>query len=69
MTSSYIKNKEHIYNWRDAHKDQWNEYMNKYTTERYYRIRDEYNEKRKELYHLRKNPYYAECERFRKILL
>lgn len=66
---TYKQNKEHIYKWRATHREEWNDYMLKKNMERYYINKDEYNQKRKELYHLRKNPYFAECERFRKILL
>jgi hypothetical protein len=69
MPTSYSKNKEHIYKWREGHKQQWNEYMLKINMERYYNHKEEYNQKRRELYLLRKNPYFGECEIFRRILL
>ena len=69
MPTPYIKNKEHIYKWRATHREEWNEYMLKKNMERYNNTKEEYNLKRREIYQLRKNPFYAECERFRRIAI
>jgi hypothetical protein len=66
---TYKQNKNAINKWRDNHRAEWNEYMSKMNIERYYTHRDEINERRNELYRLRKDPYFKETEIFRKILL
>lgn len=62
-------NKKSIYKWRDNNKAEWNEYMSKINIMRYYDNKDLINNRRKELYHLRKNPFFLEAEIFRRILL
>lgn len=61
--------KESTYKWRDSHRENYNEYMSSYNMNRYRANKEKINERRVELYQLRKNPYFAESEIFRKILL
>lgn len=64
MLSNYQKNKESIYNWRDTHRQEYNEYM-KDTMKRAY-DRDPETKKKQNL-----NRYYykKECQRLNNILL
>jgi exopolysaccharide biosynthesis predicted pyruvyltransferase EpsI len=68
MTLSYLKNKQHIYNWREKNREEWNDYMRDINRKQYIEHKDKINQKRNELNKLRRNDlYFAQCEVFRKI--
>ena len=67
--ASYQVNKKNIYKWRETHREAYNAYMRDLTIARYNEKKDIINERRKELYYLRKDPCYVEFEVFRKIQL
>jgi hypothetical protein len=69
MPVSYEKNKEHIYKWRENNKDEYNSYMRKLYSNLPGETRDKIRQRRRELYSLRKDTFYLECERFRRIEL
>ena len=66
MPSSYAKNKIHIYNYVDTHREKYNTYQNEYKMSN----RDKYNAISSNYYSYKKScNYEAECKRFRKICL
>jgi hypothetical protein len=67
--ASYQVNKKNIYKWRETHREAYNAYMKDLTLERYNNNKKLINDRRKELYHLRKDACFKEFEIFRKILL
>lgn len=68
MTQSYLKNKKHIYTWREKNREDWNDYMRDINRKQYLENKDKINQKRYELNRLRKNDlYFAQCEIFRRI--
>jgi hypothetical protein len=69
MPVSYEKNKEHIYKWRENNKSEYNTYMRKLFANLPDEARDKIRQRRRELYALRKDVFYLECERFRRIEL
>lgn len=68
MTIKYEKNKEHIYKWRETHRDEYNKYMITINANRYQIVKEEFNKKRREKYQQEK-PYIIECRKFRNILI
>jgi hypothetical protein len=58
-----------IMKWREAHKEEYNEYMRNKILERYNQNKELINNRRKELYHKKKDIFYLECQIFRKILI
>lgn len=60
MLSNYAKNKEHIFKWRDANRDKYNEIHNEWQ----HKHADVINLKR-----MRKYYFDKECARLRNILL
>ena len=68
MTIKYEKNKEHIYKWRETHREAYNKYMIKINASRYETIKDDFNKRRREKYQQEK-PYIIEARKFRNILL
>jgi hypothetical protein len=68
MTIKYEKNKEHIYKWRETHREAYNKYMLNLNLSRYESIKDDFNKKRREKYQQEKE-YIKECRKFRNILL
>jgi hypothetical protein len=67
--ATYLENKKNIYKWRETHREAYNEYMKELTLARYHNKRDLINDRRKELYILRKDPCFVEFEIFRRMLL
>ena len=66
MPSSYAKNKIHIYNYVDSHREKYNTYQNEYKMSN----RDKYNAISSNYYYYKKScNYEEECKRFRKICL
>ena len=66
MPSSYAKNKIHIYNYVDTHREKCNTYQNEYKMSN----RDKYNAISSNYYYCKKYcNYEEECKRFRKICL
>jgi hypothetical protein len=53
MTLSYLKNKQHIYNWREKNREEWNDYMRDINRKQYLEHKDKINQKRNELNKLR----------------
>lgn len=66
---SYQEIKKNIYKWRETHREAYNAYMKDITLARYNEKKEMINDRRKELYYLRKDPCYTEFETFRRILL
>ena len=40
MTLSYLKNKQHIYNWREKNREEWNDYMRDINRKQYIEHKD-----------------------------
>ena len=66
---TYQQNKINIYNWREIHREEYNEYMRKVNLEKYYNNKEKFSKQRKEYYLIRKDPYLSQCKIFRNILL
>jgi hypothetical protein len=64
MLSNYQKNKENIYNWRDTHRQEYNEYM-KETMKRAYDKNPDIKRKQ----NLNRYYFKQECKRLNNILI
>ena len=70
MPVLYDKNKIHIYNYVDTHREQYNAYQVAYRIQYVKDHREHCNEQRRGYYNYKKScNYEEECKRFRKICL